>query len=111
MSKTLAAGRLLSALAALACAGAGIAADTASAPDRRRAFSTLQSSASPQPAAGPHEATRNPQRRVRVWQGTLDLPSSIEAAPNPNPPFDLFGPMRSNYPYTLRDALTDREQV
>jgi tetratricopeptide (TPR) repeat protein len=45
---------------------------------------------------------------VRVWQGTLPLPTYEEGPPDPNPPFDLFETMRFNYPYTLRDNLTDR---
>lgn len=49
---------------------------------------------------------------VRVWQGTLSLPSYAEGAPDPNPPFDVFGaPGRPNYPYTIRDQLTDRRAV
>ena len=47
---------------------------------------------------------------VRVWQGTLTIPTYEEGPPNPNPPFDLFAWGRFNYPYTLRDALTDRRQ-
>ena len=47
---------------------------------------------------------------VRVWQGTLTIPTYEEGPPNPNPPFDLFSWGRFNYPYTLRDALTDRRQ-
>jgi tetratricopeptide (TPR) repeat protein len=45
--------------------------------------------------------------QVRVWQGTLTLPTYEEAAPDPNPPFDQFTASRFNYPYTLRDNLTD----
>src|SRR5437870_10743780 len=45
---------------------------------------------------------------VRVWEDTLELPTYAEGAPNPNPPFDLFALTRFNYPYTLRDALSDR---
>lgn len=44
---------------------------------------------------------------VRVWQGTLTLPSYEEGKPDPNPPFDLFATTRFNYPYTLRENLTD----
>ena len=50
------------------------------------------------------------QPAVRVWQGTLTIPTYEEGPPNPNPPFDLFSWDRFNYPYTLRDALTDRRQ-
>lgn len=45
---------------------------------------------------------------VRVSQGTLTLPSYQEGEPNPNPPFDQFAGTRFNYPYTLRDRITDR---
>ncbi len=43
---------------------------------------------------------------VRVWQGTLTLPTTIEGAPDPNPPFDIFAETRFNYPYTLRENIT-----
>jgi hypothetical protein len=53
-----------------------------------------------------------PDQPVRVWQGTIELPTYAEGAPNSNPPFDLFTFGRFNYPYPIRDALTDRrEQV
>jgi tetratricopeptide (TPR) repeat protein len=45
---------------------------------------------------------------VRVWQDVLTLPSYQEGAPNPNPPFDQFAATRFNYPYTLRESITDR---
>jgi tetratricopeptide (TPR) repeat protein len=45
---------------------------------------------------------------VRVWQDVLTLPSYQEGAPNPNPPFDQFAAARFNYPYTLRESITDR---
>ncbi|MEP6914291.1 MAG: DUF5107 domain-containing protein, partial [Acidobacteriota bacterium] len=47
---------------------------------------------------------------VRVWAGSIELPVSIEGPANPNPPFDLFAFGRFNYPYPLRDALTDRRE-
>jgi tetratricopeptide (TPR) repeat protein len=47
---------------------------------------------------------------VRVWQGTLTLPVYLEGPPDPNPPFDLFASSRFNYPYTLRENLTDRRE-
>ncbi|MGC1452298.1 MAG: DUF5107 domain-containing protein [Candidatus Sulfotelmatobacter sp.] len=46
--------------------------------------------------------------QVRVWQGTLTLPTYEEGAPDLNPPFDQYANGRVNYPYTLRDNLTDR---
>jgi tetratricopeptide (TPR) repeat protein len=49
--------------------------------------------------------------RVRVWQGTIQLPTYQEGPANPNPPFDLFTVGRFNYPYPLRDALTDRREA
>lgn len=47
---------------------------------------------------------------VRAWQGTLTLPTTVEGPADPNPPFDLFGSARFNYPYTLRENLTGREK-
>ena len=46
--------------------------------------------------------------RVRVWQGTLKLPTYEEGLPDPNPPFDQFTTNRFSYPYTLRNNLTSR---
>jgi tetratricopeptide (TPR) repeat protein len=48
---------------------------------------------------------------VRVWAGTLQIPTYAEGPANPNPPFDLFSFGRFNYPYPIRDALTDRRDV
>ena len=45
---------------------------------------------------------------VRVWEGVLELPTYAEGPANLNAPFDLFTSGRFNYPYPLRDALTDR---
>src|SRR2546428_5093894 len=52
-----------------------------------------------------------PETAVRVWEDVLELPTSLEGPPNPNPPFDLFSFTRFNYPYALRDALSDRRAV
>ena len=46
--------------------------------------------------------------QVRVWQGTLVLPTYEEGSPDPNPPFDQFTTNRFNYPYTLRNNLTGK---
>lgn len=46
--------------------------------------------------------------QVRVWQGTMTLPTYEEGLPDPNPPFDQYANNRFNYPYTLRHNLTDR---
>ncbi|HEX4488508.1 MAG TPA: DUF5107 domain-containing protein [Terriglobales bacterium] len=46
--------------------------------------------------------------QVRVWQGTLTLPTYEEDLPDPNPPFDQFTTNKFNYPYTLRTNLTSR---
>jgi tetratricopeptide (TPR) repeat protein len=46
--------------------------------------------------------------QVRVWQSTLTLPTYEEGAPDPNPPFDQYANGRYNYPYTLRDNLTNQ---
>jgi tetratricopeptide (TPR) repeat protein len=56
--------------------------------------------AAPQPSA------------VRVWTASIQLPTYAEGPANPNPPFDLFTFGRFNYPYPIRDGLTDtRERV
>jgi tetratricopeptide (TPR) repeat protein len=56
-------------------------------------------------------AAQAPQTQpTRVWDSTLTLPSYAEGAPDPNPPFDLFADGRPNYPYTIRDRLTDRRE-
>lgn len=46
--------------------------------------------------------------QVRVWQGTFTLPTYEEGAPDPNPAFDQYANGRFNYPYPLRNNLTDR---
>jgi tetratricopeptide (TPR) repeat protein len=46
--------------------------------------------------------------QVRVWEGTLVLPTYEEGMPDPNPPFDQFTNNKFNYPYVLRDNLTSR---
>lgn len=48
---------------------------------------------------------------VRVWAGSMQIPTYAEGPANPNPPFDLFSFGRFNYPYPLRDALTDRRDI
>ncbi len=45
--------------------------------------------------------------QVKVWQGTLTLPTYEEGLPDPNPPFDQYANNRFNYPYTLRHNVTD----
>jgi hypothetical protein len=47
---------------------------------------------------------------VRAWQGTLTLPATLEGPPDPNPPFDIFGSTKFNYPYTLRENLTSQRK-
>jgi tetratricopeptide (TPR) repeat protein len=49
--------------------------------------------------------------RVRVWQDTIQIPTYAEGPANPNPPFDLLSFGRFNYPYPLRDALTEKREV
>lgn len=46
--------------------------------------------------------------QVHVWQGTFTLPTYEEGAPDPNPAFDQYANGRFNYPYALRNNLTDR---
>src|SRR5437660_1709590 len=45
--------------------------------------------------------------QVRVWEGVLDLPAYEEGSPDSNPPFDQFATGRFNYPYTLRNEITN----
>ena len=45
--------------------------------------------------------------QVRVWEGIFRLPTYEEGRPNPNPPFDQYSG-NTNYPYTLRDQLTNQ---
>jgi tetratricopeptide (TPR) repeat protein len=52
-----------------------------------------------------------PAAGVRVWEGTMDIPTYQEGLPDVNPPFDVFQTRRFNYPYTLRENLTDRRSV
>ncbi|QOY90935.1 DUF5107 domain-containing protein [Paludibaculum fermentans] len=46
--------------------------------------------------------------QVQVSEQSLTLPSSVEGKPDPNPPFDQFAGSKFNYPYTLRDEITQR---
>ncbi len=52
------------------------------------------------PAAG-HDA-------VRLTEESRSILTYEEGPPDPNPPFDLFTGTRFNYPYTIRENLTDR---
>ncbi|MGA3043559.1 MAG: DUF5107 domain-containing protein [Bryobacteraceae bacterium] len=45
---------------------------------------------------------------VQVWQDMLTLPTYEEGVPDSNPPFDAFATGRFNYPYTLRENLTNQ---
>jgi hypothetical protein len=47
--------------------------------------------------------------QVKVWEDTLQLPAYEEGSPDPNPPFDQFS-SSTNYPYTLRDQLTNKRE-
>lgn len=47
---------------------------------------------------------------VKVWEGTLPLPTYQEGLPDENPQFDQFSPRKINYPYTLRNNLTGKKQ-
>jgi hypothetical protein len=53
--------------------------------------------------AGLHSASA----QVKVWEGTYKMPVYEEGPPNPNPPFDQYI-RNTNYPYTLRDQLTNQ---
>ena len=45
--------------------------------------------------------------QAKVWEGVLNLATYEEGAPDPNPPFDQFATGRFNYPYTLRNEITN----
>jgi hypothetical protein len=60
-------------------------------------------------AGGPAAFAQAPLA-VRAWEGHLDLPTYEEGAPDANAPFDVFEPRKFNYPYTLRENLTDRRR-
>ncbi|HKW34542.1 MAG TPA: DUF5107 domain-containing protein [Candidatus Acidoferrum sp.] len=45
--------------------------------------------------------------QARVWEGVLKLPTYEEGEADPNPPFDQFSTGRFNYPYTLRNEITN----
>jgi hypothetical protein len=45
--------------------------------------------------------------QVRVWPGTLTLPTYEEGAADPNPSFNQSANGRFNYSYALRHNLTD----
>jgi tRNA A-37 threonylcarbamoyl transferase component Bud32 len=57
------------------------------------------------PAAADPPAAAPP---VRVWEASETIPTYEEGPPDVNAPFDLFTSSRFNYPYTLRENLTDR---
>ena len=48
--------------------------------------------------------------QVRVWQGSLMLPTYEEGQPDPNPPFDSYSTTQFSYPYTLRKNLTGKKE-
>jgi tetratricopeptide (TPR) repeat protein len=59
-------------------------------------------------AAQPSSSAANPTP-VHVWQDTLEIPTYGEGPPDENPPFDQFVTNgRYNYPYTIRDNLSNR---
>lgn len=47
------------------------------------------------------------QAEVRVWEGTLTLPTYEEGLPDSSPPFDEFATTKFFYPYTVRKNLTN----
>ena len=53
---------------------------------------------------GPLEA------QVKVWQGSITLPTYEEGNPDPNPPFDIYSTTQFSYPYTLRENLTGKKE-
>ncbi len=53
----------------------------------------------------------NALAQVKVWEGTITLPSSEEGAPDENPPFDLFAKHSFDYPYTLRQDIKNKRPL
>ncbi|MFI5184602.1 MAG: DUF5107 domain-containing protein, partial [Vicinamibacteria bacterium] len=53
-------------------------------------------------------AASGQEAAVKVWEASETIPTYEEGPPDVNPPFDLFASGRFNYPYTLRQNLTDR---
>jgi tetratricopeptide (TPR) repeat protein len=47
--------------------------------------------------------------QVKVWQGSVTLPTYEEGQPDPNPPFDTYQTTQFSYPYTLRKNLTGQK--
>jgi predicted Zn-dependent protease len=47
--------------------------------------------------------------QVKVWQGSISLPTYEEGKPDPNPPFDVYSTTQFSYPYTLRKSLTGQK--
>jgi len=75
------------------------------------ASSALLAALTASAAATPPVRAETPPAAVRVWEGTMDIPTYEEGLPDANPPFDVFQTRRFNYPYTLRENLTDRRSV
>lgn len=48
--------------------------------------------------------------QVKVWQGSMTLPTYEEGQPDPNPPFDTYATNQFNYPYTIRKNLTGEKK-
>lgn len=48
--------------------------------------------------------------QVKVWQGSVTLPTYEEGQPDPNPPFDTYATTQFSYPYTLRKNLTGEKK-
>ena len=47
--------------------------------------------------------------QVKVWQGSVTLPTYEEGEPDPNPPFDAYSTTKFSYPYALRTNLTGKK--
>ena len=47
--------------------------------------------------------------QVKVWQGSVTLPTYEEGTPDPNPPFDTYATTQFNYPYTLAERVDGQE--
>jgi tetratricopeptide (TPR) repeat protein len=47
---------------------------------------------------------------TRAWEGTIELPTYLLGAPDPNPPFPLIN-RHDVYPYPMLDDLSDQREV
>ena len=77
---------------------------------RRASASAMPQPASVAASASVVTSATSAPASTRIVRTRSAEQAYAEDAANPNPPFDLFTVGRFNYPYPLRDALTDRRE-